>query len=49
MNAFEAAEKNGKAADLERELQELFTAQNTSTDGITTCINATFLLVNITK
>ena len=30
MNAFEAAEKNGRAADLQRELEELFNSQNTS-------------------
>jgi hypothetical protein len=28
MNAFEAAEKNGRAADLQRELEELFANQN---------------------
>src|SRR3954463_3717983 len=30
MNAFDAAEKNGKAEDLQRELEELFTRQNKS-------------------
>ena len=30
MNAFEAAEKNGRAADLQKELEDLFTSQNTS-------------------
>ena len=30
MNAFAAAEKNGKAAELQRELEELFERQNTS-------------------
>src|SRR6266536_872936 len=30
MNAFEAAEKNGRAADLQRELEELFASQNKS-------------------
>src|SRR6185295_18678949 len=31
MNAFEAAEKNGKAEDLRRELEALFASQNLST------------------
>lgn len=47
MNAFEAAEKNGKAADLQRELEELFTSQNTSKSNDTTSIPATFLLVTV--
>ena len=33
MNAFDAAEKNGRAASLQAELEQLFTAQNTSTNG----------------
>ena len=33
MNAFDAAEKNGNAADLQKELEELFTRQNTSDSG----------------
>jgi SAM-dependent methyltransferase len=45
MNAFDAAEKNGRAANLQSELEELFTNQNTSPD-ITT-IPATFLLVQV--
>lgn len=45
MNAFDAAAKNGRAADLQRELEELFTAQNTSTEG--TSIPATFLRVTV--
>jgi ubiquinone/menaquinone biosynthesis C-methylase UbiE len=45
MNAFEAAEKNGKAAQLQKELEELFTRQNRSTRG--TSIPATFLRVTI--
>src|SRR3989337_2585465 len=32
MNAFEAAEKNGKASDLQHELEVLFNSQNKSTD-----------------
>jgi len=47
MNAFDAAEKNGRAADLQRELEELFTAQNLSTDG--TIIPATFLRVTVNR
>jgi ubiquinone/menaquinone biosynthesis C-methylase UbiE len=45
MNAFEAAEKIGKAADLQRELEELFTRQNTSQSA--TSIPATFLRVTV--
>src|SRR4051812_8937726 len=41
MNAFEAADKNGKAAELQKELEELFTRQNRSDSG--TSIPATFL------
>ena len=33
MNAYEAAEKNGRAADLHRELEELFNRQNESPQG----------------
>src|SRR5499426_239198 len=32
MNAFDADEKNGRAADLQRELEELFRSQNTSSE-----------------
>jgi hypothetical protein len=49
MNAFEAAEKNGKAADLQRELEELFNSQNRSGNANTTSIPATFLLVTAVK
>jgi hypothetical protein len=45
MNAFDAAEKNGRAADLQKELEQLFVAQNTSKDG--TSIPATFLRVTV--
>src|SRR5580698_2387857 len=38
MNAFEAAEKNGKATDLQRELEALFTDQNKSGNSNTTFI-----------
>ena len=49
MNAFDAAEKNGKAADLQRELEELFQRENRSEDANTTLIPATFLRVTVTK
>ena len=49
MNAFEAAEKSGKAADLQRELEELFTAQNKSGDDNKTEVVAVFLLVEVRK
>jgi SAM-dependent methyltransferase len=47
MNAFEAAEKNGRAADLEKELVALFESQNQSSTPGTTSIPATFLRVTI--
>ncbi|HXB09460.1 MAG TPA: methyltransferase domain-containing protein [Puia sp.] len=47
MNAFEAAEKNGRAADLQRELEELFSRQNQSGGKTTTSIPATFLRVTV--
>ena len=47
MNAFEAAEKNGKASDLQQELEKLFTSQNKSTDKNNTSIPATFLRVTV--
>jgi len=49
MNAFEAAEKNGKALELQRELEELFARQNKSSDPNTTSIPATFLRVTVVK
>jgi len=48
MNAFEAAEKNGRAAELERELGDLFESQNRSPDEGATSIPATFLRVTVT-
>jgi hypothetical protein len=45
MNAFEAAEKNARADNLKRELQELFNRQNKGT-GVTS-IPATFLRVTV--
>jgi SAM-dependent methyltransferase len=47
MNAFEAAAKDGRSADLERELKALFLAQNRG--GATTEIPATFLKVTVNK
>jgi hypothetical protein len=47
MNAFEAAEKNGKGADLQRELEALFAAHNQAADGTSTSIPATFLKVTV--
>jgi SAM-dependent methyltransferase len=47
MNAFEAAAKNGKEAELQRELEGLFAAQNKSTRPDYTSIPATFLRVTV--
>jgi len=47
MNAFEAAEKNGKALELQHELETLFNSQNTSIDKNATNISATFLRVTV--
>jgi SAM-dependent methyltransferase len=47
MNAFEAAEKNNRAADLQRELEALFTSQNQSTANDRTSIPATFQRVTV--
>ena len=48
MNAFEAAEKNGKATELQQELENLFNSQNKSGSNNTTSITATFLRVTVT-
>ena len=48
MNAFEAAEQTGRADELQDELERLFDRQNTSTDGNTTSIPATYLRVAVT-
>jgi SAM-dependent methyltransferase len=45
MNAFEAAGKSGRAAELQSELESLFRSQNTSREG--TVIPATFLRVTV--
>jgi ubiquinone/menaquinone biosynthesis C-methylase UbiE len=47
MNAFEAAEANGRTAELEEELVALFIAQNESPDASTTSIPARFLRVTV--
>jgi SAM-dependent methyltransferase len=47
MNAFAAAETNGRAADLQKELVELFSSQNTS--KYATSIPATFLRVTVAR
>jgi hypothetical protein len=49
MNAFEAAEKNGRAGDLQKELEVLFESQNKSPGKDTTSIPATFLRVTVTR
>jgi hypothetical protein len=48
MNAFEAAEKNGRAGDLQKELEALFTGQNKGASKDVTSIPATFLRVTVT-
>jgi ubiquinone/menaquinone biosynthesis C-methylase UbiE len=47
MNAFEAAEMNGKASELHQELTALFTSQNQSADKNITSIPASFLRVTV--
>src|SRR5262245_5120393 len=47
MNAFEASEKSGRAADLQKELEALFKNQNKSPDRNATSIPATFLRVTV--
>jgi SAM-dependent methyltransferase len=49
MNAFAAAEASGRAGELQAELEELFAAQNTSTDPARTVIPATFLRVTVAR
>ena len=49
MNAFEAAGKNGRAADLQGELEALFESQNKSASKNTTSIPATFLRVTVAR
>jgi ubiquinone/menaquinone biosynthesis C-methylase UbiE len=47
MNAFDAAEKAGRAGELKKELDALFEAQNTSGSKDKTSIAATFLRVTV--
>ncbi len=47
MNAFEAAEKNGRAKDLQKNLEALFESQNKSSSKDTSSIPATFLRVMV--
>jgi len=47
MNAFEAADKSGRVADLLRQLEDLFEAQNKSSRKDMTSIPATFLRVTV--
>jgi ubiquinone/menaquinone biosynthesis C-methylase UbiE len=47
MNAFEAAETNGRAGDLQQELETLFNSQNRSSSKNTTSVDATFLRVTV--
>jgi SAM-dependent methyltransferase len=48
MNAFDAAEKNGRAEELQGELDRLFASENRSPKGDATSIPATFLRVTVT-
>lgn len=47
MNAFEAAEKSGRAADLQKELESLFNSQNKGPSKNATSIPATFLRITV--
>jgi SAM-dependent methyltransferase len=47
MNAFDAAEKEGRATDLQNELEALFASQNKSPNKDATSIPATFLRVTV--
>ena len=47
MNAFDASEKNGRAADLQKELETLFGNQNQSANKQATSIPATYLRVTV--
>jgi ubiquinone/menaquinone biosynthesis C-methylase UbiE len=49
MNAFEAAAKNGKAEQLQKELEKLFINQNQSGDPDKTSIPSTFLRVTVMR
>lgn len=47
MNAFDAADKSGRAEELRKELEALFAAQNVSPIEGTTTVRATFLRVSV--
>jgi SAM-dependent methyltransferase len=47
MNAFEAADKSGRVADLQRQLEDLFKTQNKSSRKDMTSVPATFLRVTV--
>jgi SAM-dependent methyltransferase len=47
MNAFDAADKSGRVADLQRQLEDLFKTQNKSSRKDMTSIPATFLRVTV--
>jgi hypothetical protein len=47
MNAFEAADKSGRAAELQRQLEDLCRIQNRSSREDMTSIPATFLRVTV--
>jgi SAM-dependent methyltransferase len=49
MNAYAAAEADGRSDDLQRELEALFNAQNVSRERGTTSIPATFLRVTVAR
>ena len=49
MNAFEAAEKTGRAGDLLKELTALFESQNKSGRADRTSVAATFLRVTVVR
>jgi hypothetical protein len=49
MNAFSAAEKAGREAELAKDLEHLFTSQNKSPNNDATSIPATFLRVTVTR
>ena len=47
MNAFEAAENNSRAGDLQKDLEALFNRENTSQSKNATSIPASFLRVTV--
>ena len=49
MNAFEAAEKQGRSEDLKKDLDDLFNRENKSSDRGATIIPATYLRVTVTR